>query len=82
MVPTPELGDAPRLTENWSVCPEMRSGIRLRFPALRPGTTHWWRRGDSTSTAFAAGWTMPSSERPGERADAERVIQLIESAGS
>jgi hypothetical protein len=70
MVPMPEVGDAAGFID------------RLRFPALWPGTTHWWRRGDSTSTAFAAGWTMPSSERPGERADAERVIQLIESAGS
>jgi hypothetical protein len=25
------------------------------------GSPHWWRRGDSTSAAFAAGWTMPSS---------------------
>jgi hypothetical protein len=31
-------------------------------PALRPGLHKWWRRGDSTSAAFAAGWTMPSSE--------------------
>src|SRR4029077_17663669 len=36
-----------------------------RFPAAHgPGTAGWWRRGDSTSVAFAAGWTMPSSAHP------------------
>jgi len=25
------------------------------------GNPHWWRRGDSSSAAFAAAWTMPSS---------------------
>ena len=45
------------------------------------GNHHWWRRGDSTSTAFAAGWTMPSSSSSHEREDAERVIPLMESVG-
>ncbi len=35
---------------------------KVWFPAERPGTIVWWRRGDSFSAAFAAGWTMPSSE--------------------
>jgi len=40
-----------------------------------PGTRWWWRRGDSTSAAFAAGWTMPSSTTLFlTRLDAERVI--------
>jgi len=40
-------------------------GVRLparRFPAVQGREPlAWWRRGDSTSVAFAAGWTMPSS---------------------
>jgi len=39
-------------------------------PGRSPGTMDWWRRGDSCSAAFAAGWTMPSSAH----ADAERVM--------
>ena len=42
----------------------------------RAGNRIWWRRGDSTSVAFAAGWTMPSSACLRRHVDAERVIRL------
>ena len=54
----------------------MRESCQVVVPGPEAGNHHWWRRGDSTSTAFAAGWTMPSSVRSHERADAERVIPL------
>ena len=56
-----------------------RCSAELAVPGLLgPGTFSWWRRGDSTSAAFAAGWTMPSSVTLPELsvADAERVIRI------
>src|SRR5882757_5761510 len=53
-----------------------RRVFQVVVPGREAGNHHWWRRGDSTSTAFAAGWTMPSSARSNERVDAERVIPL------
>lgn len=53
---------------------------RQRFPADRPGTIIWWRRGDSTFRDFRSGLDYAFIRSSAERVDAERVIRLIESA--
>ena len=50
--------------------PYLRKGNdKEKAPGLRPGAfcQIWWRRRDSCSTPFGAGWTMPSSRLPGMR---------------
>ena len=50
--------------------PRIRNGnSKEKAPGLRPGafTPNWWRRRDSCSTPFGAGWTIPSSRLPGMR---------------
>jgi hypothetical protein len=56
-----------------------RSARPGRFPASRPGTLGWWRRGDSTFRGFRCGLDYAFIRAAqGEQSDAERVIRLIE----
>jgi hypothetical protein len=74
LLAAPQAGQVPKL----GCLRELARSGQAVVPGREAGNHHWWRRGDSTSTAFAAGWTMPSSRRSRERVDAERVIPLMQ----